>query len=581
LWAYFEDVELVGMANPQGDITTSRKKRSNTAVEQEDKGVGPIQSLAMNVSKAAGFLNPVPILGEFSRPVGWAADIVSNVASVFGWSAPINLVTPHRVIRNTAIYANNVNKVDSSLPLSLYTDNEVVVHPSFAFDKADEMDIVKFVMRPAFVREFSWASTDAAGTALTEFGVRPNEIINTRLVDSLLTSDYAPCQYMSTLFSAWRGSMVYTFKFVKTEFHSGRIAIAFYLEERASTPATPGRSLDESDYVYREVIDVREHNEVTICVPYISTSPYRPVESTSQGPGKIGTISVYVLDPLIAPNTVSNTVDILMEMSMGPDAEFFYPKMLHRNMNMAATLQSENLTPDRSDCSLKSGPIGGVDCPTYQLNTSQICVGERLTSLRSLLKRFDTIATVGVTANSYTTVVPFGFPTTNLAAPVDNDALLDFYGQMASMFCYSRGGVRLKIKMDLGLDASGIALLVDNIDQLGPTKVVDSSANVGGVFYSADHAGTYNYVIQDQFEEKFIEVQVPMYNRYASRPNASQSLVHDWTTENIDASMRTRTMVVAYNYRPTGALTSFTPIVLRAGADDCNFGGFISIPPMI
>lgn len=65
-WVHFEDVELIGPCAPQsgkGGFKNSKKSRNPTEVEQDSVGVGPVSSMLVKVSKAAGLFSPVPLLG--------------------------------------------------------------------------------------------------------------------------------------------------------------------------------------------------------------------------------------------------------------------------------------------------------------------------------------------------------------------------------------------------------------------------------------------------------------------------------------------------------------------------------------
>lgn len=587
LWAYFEDVELIGSAQPQiEDFRMLGEPVSQMATEEEQKnaGVGPIESVATKVSSAMDILNPVPFLRDFVTPVKWVADIVGGVASVFGWSAPINLEHGYRVVRNPAMYATNVNKVDNSMPLSLWTDNEVTVHPSFAFDEADELDIVKICMRPAYFTQFSWTNTQNAGDNLFAIGVRPSDSLNTRTIGTTTVTDYTPCQFVASLFNYWRGSMVYTFKFIKTEYHSGRVAIVFFPEERQAG-SVPSRSYNASDYVLREIVDIRQHNEITISVPYMGSTPYKPLRAGVTNNSKTGTIAVYVVDELVAPDTVPSTVTVLCEMSMGPDAEFFAPFITPRTASMRATIQmADFMMYDKSDHSFKSGVIGGARQPQNQVDTSAICVGEKTTNLRALLRKFHSIVptsanTNAVTPNTTTYVFPYAFQVSD--QDTDDSALFnnDLYGMLASIYCYSRGGVRLKVKDSTAANTMRCAYLYDftHQQQVPSTYLVDTNTFGVDTFEDGD-AGKYNFVLQDGREEKIMEVQVPMYSMYHSRANAG-NFVGTTGVQDVFKEVRARMLVAVQEYGNEGTKDTFVPRVLRAGADDCNFGGFISIPP--
>ena len=99
---------------------------------------------------------------------------------------------------------------------------------------------------PAWVGTYKWNDTDLVG----------NNIYSVMLNPSIFTTDdpvgggkfTTPLSYFSTMFKQWRGGFKFKFKFVKTEFHSGRIMVTFV--PGATSPTNPTVTPVNSSFFY-------------------------------------------------------------------------------------------------------------------------------------------------------------------------------------------------------------------------------------------------------------------------------------------------------------------------------------------
>lgn len=586
VWVHFEDLELIGPSVPQdsavefqaNNITSSTKRRNPSEQEAAKAGVGPISSIAFQVAKAARFFNPIPVLGDYTSSLSWVADIVGNAASVFGWNAPINLAPVTRVVRANIPYASNLNKVDMSFPLSLDCSNMVSVTPGFGGTNADELDIVHLASIPFWNYSFTFDAASVVDSLLYSFYVSPGDNIKTEAYGTWTAKHMGPLQYLSTKFMYWRGSIRYRLKFVKTEFHSGRLSISYTpIDPRTTEILIPGVS--STDYVFRDIIDLRETSEFEFVVPYISSTPYKPCSDNAWT--RLGEIKIYVVDQLVAPDTVPQTIPVFIEMSGGPDIEF-------------AMVANKSYTPvadivyqaDDIECSLASKMIGTAKPGTFQLDTSQAAIGERVVSLRSLLKRFYAIEQYSEkVANKYATILPFCFQTTSPAGLLTQvNFKNDLLGELTSMYAFSRGGVRLKY-IPLQAMTQGLIGFID-------WSVIDPDEGIDIVTYSTQTFGNSDvpvsgimalstYVVSPNVEN-FLEVQVPQYSYTQSRSNVTLAVsdAHRYVT-----GTKTITPPFAVTFTGIAEYSTNRPDLdgsfIRAAADDFNLSLFVSIPPMI
>lgn len=585
IWVSFEDVELITAAAPQsGRMMTGR---SISEKEADSKNLGPISSTMVKIRDASRLFIPVPGISSYASSLSWVADISANAASIFGWSKPINMDTLVKTERQTLSGYSHVNTADQGQVLAMNCKNAVDVLPGFSSTDTDEMDFSHIMTIPAWVSTTAWTTAGAVGTALATFAVHPLASRTTRTVTgAIVITDHTPMTFIADYFNMWRGSIVYTFKFVKTEYHSGRVAICFFPHEDYVSTST--RSLNLSNYIHREIVDIRECSTITVAIPFVSSSPYRPLRNTGLS---VGNVVIYVLDPLSAPSSVSSTISILAEVSAGPDMEFAIPRSYASTPVMNATPQSGGMMTaakaGASECGIYNGTIGGTQISHDPSLNASACIGEKITSFRTLIKSMNLINYVNQSPISQLKaieVTPFAanvfYVTASTPYPYNSG---DLYSALCGCYALSRGGVRLKF-IAPGGNTGGIApvtyLATYDSGGAARTGMILNSSNdpLGGTnttgFRLSGPVQFHN--VSANFGA---EVAVPQYHRYHSRANqdhyVNSNTVLNYTFANPSISSRS----VVYYTQPGLDLLPRTDVA-RGGSDDINFGVFISVPPM-
>lgn len=596
LWCHFEDVELVGQAIPL-------ERQSNSMKEAKSKDAGPIESTALKIKEAASIVGSVPLLTSYVQPLSWVADLVARTANVFGWAAPANIDKQYRVETSFFSYATNVDKVDKVNPLSYSLKNAVQVLPGEAMDAADELDIVHMSSRFAYQATFVWADTDAEEALLAQYfvGMYPTGAPLAHVQGPIVLQDYTPAQWIGKRFEMYRGSVKFRFKIVKTDFHSGRLSIDFNPETRfyISPPMTD----DVSPYLHRQIIDVRDLSEFTIEFPFISPIPY--LGTHGNGETHFGRIDIRVIDPLVSPATVSNSINIILESAMCGDVEFAGRRNARTIIYNDYEIQSNSMT------------IGSSSSRTAQNETSATTIGEKIINLRSILKRYEPLTYFGDGLGTYTsdntnTFRPFNWGKFHTIIPfsvIKGDLLLsdnvenDLYSELGTIFTYARGGVRLKMipkrgkANDLDTTVYQDALEQNVIAVLGQanftaTNIRSVTAPAVGPFIATtaipniddgavSNTNTNNFTVAQTDRDLCLEIQVPQWNRQHSRAGATH-ISDAYIANNADEVSKAFVNVyqIPYTVHASTNYPHFSLDVWRAGADDANFSGFISIPPM-
>ncbi|UXD80049.1 putative capsid protein [Linepithema humile picorna-like virus 1] len=337
LWAHFEDVE---MGAPTSGKVATQQSNPEVIRKRESSGnasgtLAKLGTVALN--KGLNMLRPAARIGNIA-------------GELLGWTKPI-VSQPNQVILNrTTEGFQNVDGVDQSLVLALTSGNAVDSYSNLMGTKADETSFDYLKRVPQFVGVFEYSSTTdvcASGeiNRLWDCAVSPSTYIpacyyikpepnpgegyidTTRIVWKQPTT----LNYITAPFVYWSGSLVYTFRFVKTDYHSGRVELSYH---PFVTEVDPTRM----EYVYKTIIDLRENSEVSVTVPFISPQPWKrintyldPINPSPPNPGRTadvitGILYVRALTPLLCANSIiSNKIECLVEVRAGDDFEVQCP----------------------------------------------------------------------------------------------------------------------------------------------------------------------------------------------------------------------------------------------------------------
>jgi len=386
--------------------------------------------------------------------------------------------------------------------------------------------------------------------------------------------NYGPLTWVGNYFNFWRGSLVYKITFVKTKFHSGRVVIAFQPADGILLPSPSAVTMNKTRFMYRNIVDIRERDEVYIEVPYVSMAPW--LDTTAAG--RIGYLSMYVLDPLKAPDVVNSSVEVFVEMYGGKDLSFAGPRNFNYKPLMTASLQADTSV---SAIQFPLTTIGDAEIPEKSSTYEEATIGEVIPSLRSLAKRgaflLQDVVTAGI--QDLILVIPYGNywrkSDGTTVTEADADCTIDLYSHFSAVYALSRGGMRLRTFETGGTNATdnyGIGLDVVNSAAGSKSKVCEAQATAV-TDYIQNNGITGNVLFNNSAPVS--GVVIPQYTRTLSRPSAASyantSIAFSYTDlETGPAQVR---------YVSLGNDTSVSTLFHRAIADDGNFGCFVSICP--
>jgi len=566
LWVSYENVTLYNSAVPQ----MGRNKRGRDIISDEVAAPGPIGKALSLIADTSLVLSGIPMLSSIAGPVSWVTQAMAKAANVFGWSKPILLEPPMRVVREVIPYLGVSDGKSVAAPMGLIANNHVDVAPGFAGTDLDELSIDFIKMIPAYYGVNDWKTDDAVGTVISQGYVHPGGY-SYGLVDGITSVIiHTPLSILSEMFNLYRGGMRLHFKIVKTGFHSGRLMLTYSGQEPEGAAAIYG-TIATSVYSHKTIIDIRDGNEFTIQLPFASTTNFKSCDSALADIS--GTWSLVVLDPLVAPATVSTTIKVILEVSGSPELTFAHPYVPSLAPYIPVALQS-GLRPD---CELLATNVGASSNDTVSPHVYEsLSTGEPCTSLRQLLKRGGYINyTIGPsTTNDF--IFPFltQYMLGTAGAPTGTP-LTDPYNLISSFYCLSRGSMRITAMSattpsSCGMNVVNLQYLTSAQTALATAITVAGGLSASQAFY--DGKGFSQMI--GNMQVGGWSAQVPQYTQGHSRAVSSNYYYTGSPVTPVDPGTD-RSYISVRNFA-----TSLNACYYhRAGGDDLNLGGFVSIPP--
>jgi hypothetical protein len=441
----FSDIKLFGASNgfsAQGPIPNVSSPSTTSEIEERhDTSTGSISGLAQELAA-------IPLMSAVAPEATFALRAAGNVARAMGFSKPNAEPNHNRLAITPFGQPQNVDGTSNAFKLGASVDQGT---KSFAFGNTEEdtMSLMHLISRPNFYDTFVWDPSILQGTKLRSFPVTPDCRVYNTVASG---TDFFPTKlrYVAEHFGMWRGGIVYTFHIAATKFHSGRLRLVY------DTSLNPTATYP-SPYLFTKIIDIRDGYSFSVLCPYFHTTPWKHVSATS-APYDNGTVitanqvslcqpwiseyaqlAVYVENELRRPDTVSTFVTINVEMHAAPDFQLSIPQITINapyNQHGTAALDLEHAmsklemshvhpTPLDTEPFEAQGPeTCEVDVPMFNmvgemgagmsevssLLALQTTVGEAITSVRQLIKRYQTVGVGTLTGSQTITTLPFLFP---------------------------------------------------------------------------------------------------------------------------------------------------------------------------
>nr|UZC83387.1 polyprotein [Anagyrus vladimiri dicistrovirus] len=314
-----------------------RAKENGITASSASKTTGGLRKVNKAITKYLPFTAPVTnVLDKFLLEP--ADDLLGPLLNIFGFSKPIT-VADDKLLRPTTNFSTLMG-TDRALTLATSEDVNAPFLPHLNGTGLDEMSFDFLKKIPQFVDFFNYSTTNNKNDCLYSFNVRPTFSVPEQLRFSYQTTSKNISQpthlaYICEPFAYWTGSLILTLKFVKTDYHSGRVEVSYHPN---CDPQSGQRVVKEGvdfDMAYRYIIDLREKSEVSLRIPYMAVTPFKrniyqlfhPSEhDMTRVEINSGCVIVRALTPLKASNAVvSNMVEVLVEYNAGNDFQVMNP----------------------------------------------------------------------------------------------------------------------------------------------------------------------------------------------------------------------------------------------------------------
>lgn len=572
VWLSFDNFEVSAPIYPQSSLESGPRRQNRSigraVAETEAAGAaagGTVSKILTTTSKVASVLTEVPALAPIAGPVAWLTGLGAKVAAVFGWSKPLNEATTQKTLIRAAADLANTDGTFSGANMGLSVTNKLQISDSFAGTGEDEMSFEFLKRIPAFIESFTFATSDLQGDLLYEKQLSMNTLCsNTTIVAgtaSYFTMTGPPFVHVAQYFRYYRGSVNLHLKFVKTDYHSGRVIVAFTPLHNVTAPTNA-----ESSFLQREIIDIRKSSEYTFNIPYLQNRSYIPLETD------IGKLSIRVSNELRCPETTAQEITCQVWFSAGDDFELQVP----RQPSHVPIYPQSNIKLNKDTEGSKSG-IGSSDPVPRSLSHVAQCIGESFQSIKQLINRPCPLR-VNLTAEPNQDWNGFLWPFVITPCVVQTNSTTatqpyvggDYISDFAQAYALSRGSVRIT-----QLSKSALESVLAYIQQRSDlnTIIVDAQATYASNDWTIAPSTARCFPVSfHKLQNDTMEVQIPHYGATPSRLNVP-------TNQNTRPTDISQPYTYLFYRRSASSGATGDSYMLRSGGDDYQLGYFIGFVP--
>lgn len=571
------------------------------AGKMDEYGGGIVSNMASAVANASGRLAKVPYIGKYARATEMVSGTLGQVAKLFGFSRPA-AISDYQDMRPSYVGRLAVTSgSDNVAKLTVDPKQELTVDPSVVgVGGADELAIRAIATKETYYANFAWTIANVPGDVLMSARVGPSW----RYVASQLY--LTACAYAAMPFKYWRGSMKYRFQIVASGYHKGRLLVVWDPASQNSTP--------ETNVQYSKIIDLAQDRDVTFEVGWgspltwlqtpdpgtIASNIQNAVYSTIVDSVWNGVLTVYVLNELTSSNSaVNNDIQFNLYVSACDDFEVAVPTtdIIYKYTATPQTVVQSGTFEEVMEEG-KNAPRSEESMGTFSMcndpanDSASVYFGERITSFRQMLKRYDINTTTYIAGDAtYPSQVqialsdypqPRGYSasalTTNLAGKHVNYASTSIMNYLGFAYLGYRGSQRRKFIYSSptgALSNSTMTVIRSNVVGAGQATTVVQTVNTSpsafavskGIENRNNFGGMHATVTSQQ---PVLEVEIPFYTnaRFLSTRYATSGLTFDPCTYR-------HVVKVDVPANATGWLDIYV-----AGGEDTTFIGFQGCPPI-
>jgi hypothetical protein len=422
VFAWSDDVELsiptstdIISLVPQAGTEPVKKKKNKDAITKkpppakDEYATGVISRPASIVAHIAGKLTSVPMIAPYARATQVAASATSSIATLFGYSKPIELSPRMYVKQSNASNQPNSDGHCLVTKLALDSKQETTIDTRvMGLAGHDEMMLKEVTNRFTWLTACPWKASFISGSNLFSTQVHPG-MYDKLLVEPLEEFHLTSVAEINELFSQWRGTMRFRIQVVASAYHRGRLRVSW--DPKPSTTA-----ITQLNTQYNFIVDIAEERDFVVevgwgaklgmlrCYPIASWPvPFEtisdlgvPASNVPPGYDSIhsnGALTISIFDTLTLPQANTDPVFVNVFVAGGEDLEFAAPATRELNTFTIFEPQSGLESPDMAHSTTDSAPletpcVASFATPPGDVESALLTYsGEAVSSLRTLLKR--------------------------------------------------------------------------------------------------------------------------------------------------------------------------------------------------
>lgn len=406
VYGWMEDVQLSGLTVADTFAASSEYEDADGIVS------GPASAIA-GVAHAVADMMSGTLIGRLAKSTEIGSGAIGRVAALWGFSKPANIKGLAKM--KNIPFANTATCIGGEPVAKLTVDpkQELTVDGTYSgLNNTDDMAISTVCCTESFVGTFPFSTVNTTGQTILTFPVRPFFPTYTTSVGTDAPIEVPAITFASIPFEYWRGSIIFRFEVICTQFHKGRIRI-IYEPSGTAGPFPQNRN-------FNHILDISETEDTSIIVEWAQPEHWKLTDSarnidnarkdTLNYPiqGELtnlesdnGRIYIEVVNELSVPdrtlNFSINPVEINVYMKAGPDFELAVPTTLAMHqfsafpanvVEFTAKTLEESETPEKQ---VKDDP-GETCCANLSDGpkpaANLIYMGESIHSFRTLCKRY-------------------------------------------------------------------------------------------------------------------------------------------------------------------------------------------------
>lgn len=265
----------------EGKRTKVNMMTGESEQEQAVAGTVTVSGVASAFEDSLSRLGMVPIIGPFATAGSIASGAMSRIAKVFGYSRPNQLGDTMYYQPEPLPKLASTSGAFLGAKLSVDPLNEVTIDPRVGnFDPSDQLTIESFAKHESFLTSFAWTQNGNEGGL--------NTLFRCAIVPSLYS--IAPLQtppagktgrlmqptsmaFAANPFKYWRGTLKVRFQVVASQYHRGRLAVAYEpnIAQQATLLTQPPPDFNSRKI---QIFDLQEFDGVEIEFPWAQSEMF-------------------------------------------------------------------------------------------------------------------------------------------------------------------------------------------------------------------------------------------------------------------------------------------------------------------